>query len=94
MTIRFGYVPVLCCTAPKLFVGASLLAMLFAVSWIAIELAPTGAVFWPVSHCNNQLGHSLPLQPQSFAVASMAPPFFQVPNSRNAAVARNPEREA
>jgi len=21
-------------------------------------LAPTGAVLWPVNHCNNQLGHS------------------------------------
>jgi hypothetical protein len=44
---------------PKLFVGASLLAIQLTAKSIASKLAPTGAVFWPVSHCNNQLGHSL-----------------------------------
>ena len=59
-----GYIPVLCCAEPKLFVGASLLAIhLTAKSIVGVpnhnKLAPTGALFWPVSCCNNQLGHSL-----------------------------------
>ena len=99
---------------PGLFVGARLLAISLTAKSIASKLAPTGAVFWPVSrplknvgeagktrqkrpkkrslrivnehfeaafnavlptqvvfqqpvsHCNNQLGHSQKQKPETF----------------------------
>jgi hypothetical protein len=63
MTFLFCHVPVLCCTEPTLFVGASLLAIQLTAKSIAgvanhSRQAPAGAVFWSVSQCNKQLAHN------------------------------------